>query len=79
MTSQIEMSKCLIIMTTKDKNSEETALVTLDLVERKIYFIRDHKVMLDSDLASLYGVETKMLNRAVKRNLSRFPEVLCFN
>lgn len=39
----------------------------------KIYLIRDHKVMLDTDLAELYGVETKALKRAVKRNLLRFP------
>ena len=44
-------------MTTKDKNSDETALITLDLVERKIYIVRDQKVMLDSDLALLYGVK----------------------
>lgn len=38
-----------------------------------IYFIRDQRVMLDRDLATLYGVETKVLNQAVKRNISRFP------
>jgi len=42
-------------------------------IERAIYFIRGEKVMLDRDLADLYGVETKMLNRAVRRNLRRFP------
>ncbi len=61
-------------MAAKDKKQDETALVTLDLVERKIYNVRQQKVMLDSDLAKLYGVETKMFNRAVKRNLERFPE-----
>src|ERR1044072_5894493 len=45
----------------------------VELIERAIYLIRGEKVMLDRDLASLYGVETKMLNRAVKRNLQRFP------
>ena len=39
----------------------------------KIYYIRKEKVMLDRDLAGLYGVETKALNRAVKRNIDRFP------
>ena len=39
-----------------------------------IYTIRGQKVMLDSDLAKLYGVETKRLNQAVKRNIDRFPE-----
>ena len=65
-------------MTTKNNNSDETILITLDLVERKIYIVRDQKVMLDSDLASLYGVETKVLNQAVKRNFSRFPEDFMF-
>lgn len=65
-------------MATKDKKSEETALVTIDIIERKIYIVREQKVMLDSDLAALYGVETKMLNRAVRRNLERFPEDFMF-
>lgn len=43
-----------------------------------IYFIRGKRVMLDSDLAELYGVETKQLNRAVKRNEVRFPEDFMF-
>ena len=41
-------------------------------IEKKIYVIRGVKVMLDADLAELYGVETKVLNQAVKRNLERF-------
>jgi hypothetical protein len=47
-------------------------------VEHLIHVIRGQKVMLDADLAKLYGVETGQLNRAVKRNLSRFPEDLMF-
>ena len=43
-----------------------------------IYSLRNKRVMLDSDLAELYGVETKQLNRAVKRNLDRFPEDFMF-
>jgi hypothetical protein len=43
-----------------------------------IYEIRGHKVMLDSDLAMLYGIEAKRLNEAVKRNLNRFPEDFMF-
>ena len=42
--------------------------------ETMIYTIRHHRVMIDSDLAKLYGVETRALNQAVKRNLERFPE-----
>ncbi len=44
----------------------------------KIYFIREQKVMLDSDLAELYGVETRRLNEQVKRNILRFPEDFMF-
>ena len=44
----------------------------------KIYFIRNQKVMLDSDLAELYGVETKALKQAVRRNIARFPEDFMF-
>ncbi|MFQ5963438.1 MAG: ORF6N domain-containing protein [Candidatus Scalinduaceae bacterium] len=47
-------------------------------IESKIYIIRGRKVMLDRDLAILYAVETKMLNRAVKRNVERFPEDFMF-
>lgn len=42
-------------------------------IEQCIFIVRKHKVMLDHDLAKIYGVETKNLNRAVKRNLNRFP------
>jgi hypothetical protein len=45
----------------------------VESIEAMIYTIRGHRVMLDSDLAKLYGVETKVLNQAVKRNLKRFP------
>jgi hypothetical protein len=45
----------------------------------KIYFIRNRRVMIDRDLAELYGVETKVLNQAVKRQAKRFPEVPIFN
>ena len=52
--------------------------VLLKDIENKIYVIRGHKVMLDSDLAGLYQVETKALNQAVKRNLARFPKEFMF-
>jgi ORF6N domain len=48
------------------------------VIERKIYLLRRQKVMLDSDLAVLYGIETKQLNRAVRRNLERFPSDFMF-
>lgn len=47
--------------------------ISEDFVHNKIYEIRNFKVMLDSDLAELYGVETKVLNQALKRNAERFP------
>ena len=47
-------------------------------VEKMIQVIRDKQVLLDRDLATLYGVETKVLNQAVKRNQERFPERNCF-
>jgi len=49
------------------------SLVPIEVIEKKILLISGQKVMLDSDLAELYGVETKMLVRAVKRNSERFP------
>ena len=54
------------------------SLVTVEMIEKKIYLIRGHKVMLDSDLAELYEVATKVLLQAVKRNLKRFPEDFMF-
>lgn len=47
-------------------------------IASKIFFLRGQKVMFDSDLAELYGVETKVLNQAVKRNAKRFPEDFAF-
>jgi hypothetical protein len=54
------------------------ALVPAERIDRAILVIRDQKVILDADLASLYEVETKVLVRAVKRNLDRFPEDFLF-
>ena len=53
-------------------------MVSDDSIINKIYFIRSKKVMLDSDLAELYGVETKQLKRAVRRNIERFPDDFMF-
>ena len=49
-----------------------------ELISNKIYFIRNQKVMIDRDLAALYGIETRVLKQAVKRNISRFPEDFMF-
>ena len=56
----------------------EVALVPLERIEQVILLIRSHKVMLDADLAALYGVETRVLVQAVKRNIVRFPDDFMF-
>jgi hypothetical protein len=56
----------------------KNALVPADAIERKIIWVRGEKVMLDADLARLYGVSTKRLNEQVKRNEDRFPEDFMF-
>ena len=53
-------------------------IVPDETVINKIYFIREQKVMLDRDLAELYGVETRALNQAVRRNAERFPNDFMF-
>ena len=50
----------------------------LEVIQSKIYEIRGQRVMLDRDLAEMYGVETRVLNQAVKRNIERFPEDFMF-
>ena len=59
----------------KKKNK---ALVPEEVLVKKIYLIRNQKVMLDRDLATLYGVETKRLKEQVRRNIDRFPEDFMF-
>ncbi len=54
------------------------SLLSEETIANKIYFIRNQKVMLDRDLAILYGIETKRLKEQVKRNISRFPEDFMF-
>jgi phage regulator Rha-like protein len=56
----------------------QVAMIPAERIEKAILSIRGEKVMLDSDLAELYGVETRVLNQAVKRNASRFPEDFMF-
>jgi hypothetical protein len=53
-------------------------MLPVESITSKIYFIRDHKVMLDRGLADLYGVETKLLKRTVRRNIDRFPSDFMF-
>jgi hypothetical protein len=60
------------------KKKKTADLIPLEVIEERIYLIRWHKVMLDSDLAELYGVETRALVQGAKRNLDRFPEDFMF-
>ena len=62
----------------KKTKSADTGVIPLEAIESKILLIRGKKVMLDRDLAVLYGVETKRLNEQVKRNIERFPEDFMF-
>jgi hypothetical protein len=61
-----------------DKLSKDRSLIPAERIERSILLIRGQKVMLDRDLAQLYGVETRALNQAVRRNIARFPEDFMF-
>jgi hypothetical protein len=58
--------------------ARSTALVPAERIERAILLIRGQKVMLDGDLATLYDVQVKVLNQAVRRNIDRFPEDFMF-
>ncbi len=62
----------------KDLTGKTSGIIPQEIIENKILFIWGKKVILDKDLAMLYGVETKVLNQAVKRNLNRFPEDFMF-
>jgi hypothetical protein len=60
------------------KKKTSTIAIPSELIEKRIYLVRGQKVMLDSDLADLYGVTTGNLNLAVRRNKSRFPQDFMF-
>ncbi len=62
----------------KNKRVFLPAVVPHETIERRIYLVRGRKVMLDRDLADLYGVLAKVLNQAVKRNMMRFPDDFMF-
>src|SRR6266853_2176070 len=61
-----------------EKGKRIGATLPLERIQQSILLLRAHKVMLDFDLAALYGVQTKILNKAVKRNLQRFPADFMF-
>ena len=60
------------------KAKKMNSLIPAETITAKIYLIRNLKVMLDRDLAELYGVETRTLKQAVRRNIQRFPEDFMF-
>jgi hypothetical protein len=60
------------------KNKKTKALVPQEIIEQKIFLIRGKKVMIDNDLALMYGVSTKVFNQTVKRNAKRFPADFMF-
>ena len=63
----------------KTRDNERTvSLVPIERIGQKIYFIRGERVILDSDLAAIYGVETRVLNQAIRRNIDRFPDDFSF-
>ena len=63
-------------MAKAEKNNK--TIITDERIISKIYFIRGHKVMVDSDLAEMYGVEARVLNQSVKQNIERFPSDFMF-
>jgi hypothetical protein len=64
-------------LTAPIETPSENSIVPIGLLTQKIYLVRSARVMLDADLARLYGVATKNLNKAVKRNMRRFLRILC--
>jgi len=58
---------------------DNQSLLSEETISNKIYFIRNQKVMLDRDLAFLYGIETKVLKQSVKETYLDFPKILCLN
>lgn len=57
---------------------KQELIVSVEKIRNHIYMVCGQPVMLDSDSAVMYGVETRVLNQAVKRNMTRFPEKFCF-
>jgi hypothetical protein len=62
----------------QEPHEKELATIPVEIIDRKIYLVREQKIMLDRDLAELYGVETRALVQAVHRNIDRFPKDFMF-
>src|SRR5689334_5612563 len=78
MSENISSSAILSRMPHKKNLTTTSVAVSVRLIEQRIYLIRGQKVMIDVDLAALYGVTTKRLNESVSRNNKRFPEDFMF-
>lgn len=84
--SNCVLKRCWIFMEENNMreigSNEDTQIENIEIselaIKNLIYVVRDKQVMLDSDLAMLYQVETKVFNQAVKRNIERFPETFRF-
>jgi hypothetical protein len=72
--SQFVTTSTKLVMGKAIKNS----ILPDEVIINKIYFIREQKVMLDKDLAEMYGIEVRVLNQSVKRNIDRFPKDFMF-
>jgi len=59
------------------KKAIQKSAIPAEIIASRIYFVRGQKVMLDRDLAELYGVQTKVLKQAVRRNITAFQLILC--
>jgi len=75
---QLELTDCDLQFQAEHRMAKGDSLIPVARVERAILFIRGQKVILDRDLADLYGVETRILVQAVKRNMKRFPRDFMF-
>ncbi len=73
-----EMIKSRVLKEEFIKKTKAVVPLAIESIERRILIIRGHKVLIDADLADLYGVETHVLNQAVKRNVERFPPEFMF-
>ena len=62
----------------QDSRASRAAFIPIERIAASIYIIRGQKILLDADLAELYGVETRAFNQAVRRNKDRFPEDFMF-
>ena len=76
MAPQVEMLILQFKLLIMDKSNN--LIIPDDIIKSRIYLIRGQKIMLDKDLSELYGVETKQLKRAVRRNIKRFPADFMF-